>query len=172
MQSSPFPIVIALGSNLGDSLFNLRRAAGLLHDAGVEIVQASRVYWTKPWGVTDQPGFVNAALAVRTPLRPLELLDLCLATEQQMGRQRTRAWGPRTIDLDLLLYGPMSMNHPRLTLPHPGIALRDFVLAPLIDLEIPPHPAVAPNGWSKLLTDLPADQQTILSSKPWKEIET
>lgn len=163
----PFPIVLALGGNLGPPRETLERACTLLARAGIRICRRSRLYWTRPWGVTDQPPFLNAAVSVQTALRPLELLARCQGVENELGRRRERHWGPRRIDLDLLLYGSLSLRHPSLTLPHPQIARRDFVLAPLADLGVPPVAAVDPRSWSGLLADLPADQRTIIRSAPW-----
>lgn len=125
---------IALGSNLGDKEKNLRRALLLLTQQGVEVVKVSSFITTEPYGVTDQPQFLNAVCEVRTNLAPLALLDVLLATELAMGRVRLRHWGERNIDLDLLLYGNVVMNTKRLRLPHPDIQNRDFVLLPLAEI--------------------------------------
>ncbi len=125
---------IALGSNLGDRQANLKKALLLLWQQGVE-VQAVSSYWdTTPYGVTDQPRFLNAVCCVRTYLEPMALLRLLLATERQMGRVRLRHWGERNIDLDLLLYEDVVMDEPALRLPHPDMQNRDFVLLPLAEL--------------------------------------
>lgn len=125
---------IALGSNLGDKEKNLRRALLLLTQQGVEVVKASGFLQTEPYGVTDQPEFLNAVCEVRTSLAPLALLDVLLATELAMGRVRLRHWGERNIDLDLLLYGDVVMDTERLRLPHPDMQNRDFVLLPLAEI--------------------------------------
>lgn len=125
---------IALGSNLGDKEKNLRRALLLLTQQGVEVVKVSSFITTEPYGVTDQPQFLNAVCEVRTNLKPLALLDVLLATELAMGRVRLRHWGERNIDLDLLLYGNVVMNTKRLRLPHPDMQNRDFVLLPLAEI--------------------------------------
>ena len=125
---------IALGSNLGDKEKNLRRALLLLTEQGVEVVKVSSFITTEPYGVTDQPQFLNAVCEVRTNLKPLALLDVLLATELAMGRVRLRHWGERNIDLDLLLYGDVVMNTKRLRLPHPDMQNRDFVLLPLAEI--------------------------------------
>lgn len=125
---------IALGSNLGDKEKNLRRALLLLTQQGVEVVKVSSFITTEPYGVTDQPQFLNAVCEVRTNLKPLALLDVLLATELAMGRVRLRHWGERNIDLDLLLYGDVVMNTKRLRLPHPDMQNRDFVLLPLAEI--------------------------------------
>ena len=106
MQSKVFfhTAYVALGSNLGDKEANLRRALELLIERGVEIVKTSTFISTEPYGVTDQPTFLNGVCEVRTSLEPLALLHTLLEIEQEMGRVRLRHWGERNIDLDLLLY--------------------------------------------------------------------
>lgn len=139
---------IALGSNLGDKEKNLRRALLLLTQQGVEVVRVSSFISTEPYGVTDQPQFLNAVACVRTSLAPLALLDVLLATELAMGRVRLRHWGERNIDLDLLLYEDVVLDTPRLHLPHPDMQNRDFVLLPLA--EIAPklkHPTLQKTIW-------------------------
>ena len=125
---------IALGSNLGDKEKNLRRALLLLTQQGVEVVRVSSFLSTEPYGVIDQPQFLNAVACVRTSLAPLALLDVLLATELAMGRVRLRHWGERNIDLDLLLYEDVVLDTPRLRLPHPDMQNRDFVLLPLAEI--------------------------------------
>lgn len=139
---------IALGSNLGDKEKNLRRALLLLTQQGVEVVRVSSFLSTEPYGVTDQPQFLNAVACVRTSLAPLALLDVLLATELAMGRVRLRHWGERNIDLDLLLYEDVVLDTPHLRLPHPDMQNRDFVLLPLA--EIAPelkHPTLQKTIW-------------------------
>ena len=139
---------IALGSNLGDKEKNLRRALLLLTQQGVEVVRVSSFLSTEPYGVTDQPQFLNAVACVRTSLAPLALLDVLLATELAMGRVRLRHWGERNIDLDLLLYEDVVLDMPRLRLPHPDMQNRVFVLLPLA--EIAPelkHPTLQKTIW-------------------------
>ena len=125
---------IALGSNLGDKEANLRRALELLDERGVELVKVSTFICTEPYGVTDQPQFLNAVCQVRTSLEPLALLHTLLGIEQEMGRVRLRHWGERNIDLDLLLYEDVIMDTPELKLPHPDMQNRDFVLLPLAEI--------------------------------------
>ena len=125
---------IALGSNLGDKEKNLRRALELLEEHGVEVVKVSSFICTEPYGVTDQPQFLNAVCQVRTSLEPLALLHTLLGIEQEMGRVRLRHWGERNIDLDLLLYEDVIMDTPELKLPHPDMQNRDFVLLPLAEI--------------------------------------
>lgn len=124
--------VIALGSNL-DPERHLRAGQRALAER-VRITGTSRVYRTPPWGVTDQPDFLNAVVTADTFLAPLDLLDALLAIEAEQGRVRAERWGPRTLDLDLLLYDDLVLNSARLTLPHPRLHERLFVLVPLCDL--------------------------------------
>lgn len=125
---------VALGSNLGDREENLRTALKHLQENGVEVIKTSTFIETEPYGVTDQPGFVNAVCQVETELTPLELLRLLLRIEQGMGRVRLRRWGERNIDLDLLLYEDAVLESEELTLPHPDMQNRDFVLIPLAEI--------------------------------------
>ena len=136
MQSKVFfhTAYVALGSNLGDKEANLRRALELLIERGVEIVKTSTFISTEPYGVTDQPTFLNGVCEVRTSLEPLALLHTLLEIEQEMGRVRLRHWGERNIDLDLLLYEDVVMDTPELKLPHPDMQNRDFVLLPLAEI--------------------------------------
>jgi 2-amino-4-hydroxy-6-hydroxymethyldihydropteridine diphosphokinase len=130
-----FNCIIALGSNLGDKAANIAAAIARLTAADdVTLVERSRDYATEPWGKTDQDWFVNAAVAVRTALDPHALLQRCQQIEREMGRVHREKWGPRIIDLDLLIYGDEAINTPDLVLPHPYIGERAFVLAPLMDI--------------------------------------
>ena len=125
---------VALGSNLGDREENLRTALKHLQENGVDVIKTSTFIETEPYGVTDQPVFVNAVCQVETELAPLELLRLLLRIEQEMGRVRLRRWGERNIDLDLLLYEDAVLESEELTLPHPDMQNRDFVLLPLAEI--------------------------------------
>ena len=130
-----FDCIVALGSNLGDKAANIDTAIRLLAEAGdVRLVHRSRNFATEPWGKTDQDWFVNACIAVATSLKPRELLARCQEVERRMGRVPTEKWGPRIIDLDLLVYGDKAIRDPDLVLPHPHIGERAFVLAPLMDI--------------------------------------
>ena len=134
---------IALGSNLGNSKQQFLDAIEKLSNlANSRVLARSRLYRTPPWGHVDQPDFLNAVIALETPLLPHDLLDALLDIERQAGRLRNaERWGPRTLDLDLLHVEGYAVNDERLTLPHPHICERAFVLLPLHDvapdLEIP-----------------------------------
>ncbi|HKO21408.1 MAG TPA: 2-amino-4-hydroxy-6-hydroxymethyldihydropteridine diphosphokinase [Candidatus Eisenbacteria bacterium] len=129
---------VGLGSNLGEREATLREALARLGELdGIEVTAISSFRETDPVGNVDQPRFVNAAAALETSLGPRELLDSLLEVERILGRDRSREerWGPRTIDLDLLLYGGETVDEPGLEVPHPRLAERAFVLEPLLELD-------------------------------------
>ena len=136
--------LIALGGNIGDVRATLDRAIAAFCD-GVEVrlLARSSDYRTPPWGVTDQPPFINCAIAAATDLPPPALLARAQAIEAQFGRDRSRErhWGPRTLDIDLIAYDDVRLSTPTLTLPHPRLFERGFVLAPLA--EIAPERRIA-----------------------------
>lgn len=123
---------IGLGSNLGDSRSILKDAVQALSKLGA--VQVSRLYASPPMGPQDQPDYLNAAVELRTALAPLDLLNALQSIENESGRVRLRRWGERTLDLDLLFYSDQTIQNERLTVPHIGISMRDFVVLPLLDL--------------------------------------
>lgn len=125
---------IGLGSNLGDSQQLMAEAYTKLAMLGV--VKASRLYHSPPLGPQDQPHYHNAVVRLDTSLTALELLDELQKIENEAGRVRLRRWGERTLDLDLLLYGDQTIQNDRLTVPHIGIFERDFVILPLLDLDV------------------------------------
>lgn len=127
-------IFLGLGSNLGDKRSHIVLALNRLTAAGVRICQVSSLYETEPMGFLEQPSFFNAVAAVETPQLPLDLLHTCLAVEKELGRVRVVHWGPRTIDIDLLLYHDQVIQSDALTLPHPQMHLRPFVLIPLLEI--------------------------------------
>lgn len=127
---------VGLGSNMADPSAQLAGAvARLAALPKTALVAQSPFYSSKPVGPQDQPDFVNGAVWLRTELTPLALLDELQAIEQAHGRERIQHWGPRTLDLDLLLYGNETITSERLTVPHAELANRDFVLQPLLDLD-------------------------------------
>lgn len=128
---------LGLGSNVGDSAAHLRAAIELLAGQGVEIDAVSSAYVTEPVGeVLDQPDFLNAAVRVHTALEPEALLDACKAVEAERGRSfDAPRHSPRPLDVDLLLLDDLELQTPRLTLPHPEVSSRRFVLAPLLELD-------------------------------------
>ena len=128
---------LGLGSNVGDPAAHLRAAIELLGERGVEVEAVSSAYVTEPVGeVLDQPDFLNAAIRIRTALEPEALLDVCKAVEAERGRSFDAArHSPRPLDVDLLLLGDLELVSERLTLPHPEVRSRRFVLAPLLELD-------------------------------------
>lgn len=128
---------IGLGSNLGDRRATLERAVELLDAPDLTVLAVSELRETDPVGYLDQPRFLNGAAAVETELPAPELLERLLAVERELGRERDAAvrFGPRTVDLDLLLYGSQTIDEPGLTVPHPRLAERRFVLEPLAELD-------------------------------------
>lgn len=157
-RDSTAAAAVGLGANLGDRAGTMARALGLLDAApGVRVESASSLYETEPVGVTDQPRFLNAAALVRTSLQPRALLETLLGIERSLGRDRSAdavRWGPRAIDLDLLLFGDRAISERGLETPHPRLHERAFVLAPLA--EVCPdhrHPvlgATASELWASL----------------------
>lgn len=118
---------VALGSNLGDRAAHLAAARDALRALpNSRLLAASPVEETLPIGPVEQPAYLNQMVALETALRPLELLDALLAIEQSRGRQRGVRWGPRTLDLDIVLFEHQTVNHPRLRVPHPELANREF----------------------------------------------
>ena len=149
---------VGIGANLGAREETLRRAVEVLDaESGIAVVAASSVYETAPVGIVDQPYFLNAVLRVDTELSAQRLLDRLLLIEEQFGRVRKTKWGPRTLDLDILLYGDAVINQPGLQVPHPHLHKREFVLAPLCDL-IPdlPHPLLG-DSFQSLAASLDMD---------------
>jgi len=122
---------IGLGSNLGDRDATIRAAIASLPG----VVAVSKLRETEPVGVVDQPRFLNGAARLETELSARQLLDALLAVERELGRERRERWGPRTIDLDLLLYGNETLDEPGLTVPHPHLHERRFALEPLAELD-------------------------------------
>ena len=149
MARPPVIAYLGLGSNVGDRLAALTEALALL-DATPEmqLVSCSSVYETEPWGVTEQPAFLNLAAGFETPLSPTDLLAAVKSVEQAVGRTETYRWGPRVIDVDILLYGDEVVNsaEPDLQIPHARLRERAFALAPLA--EIAPHLSVPPDSVS------------------------
>ncbi|GIV20783.1 MAG: 2-amino-4-hydroxy-6-hydroxymethyldihydropteridine diphosphokinase [Armatimonadota bacterium] len=154
---------LSLGSNQGNRLSNLREAIRRLHTPQVQVIRCASVYETEPVGYdTPQPFYLNTAVQVFTTLEPLALLEYVMATEQAGGRVRTYYGNPRTIDIDIVLYEGVQMQTERLTLPHPRMHERAFVLIPL--LEIAPE-LTLPDGTPirRLL-----EQPEVRAQKVWK----
>ncbi len=148
---------LSLGSNIGDRAHQLRAAIARLAEIG-RVVAVSSFYETEPVELTDQPWFLNCAVALETAANAEQLMAALLHIEQDMGRQRTQKNGPRTIDIDILLFGDLVTNSPALTVPHPAMHQRRFVLEPLA--EIAPHARhpVLKKTVGELLAELPSGQ--------------
>ena len=131
-------VFIGLGANLGDPPVRFRVALKRMHALdGVQVSACSSLYRSRPMGPQDQPDYANAVARLTCSLTPLELLDALQAVEKELGRVRGAEvrWGePRVLDLDILLFGNLRWRHPRLTLPHPGVTVREFVVFPLLEL--------------------------------------
>jgi 2-amino-4-hydroxy-6-hydroxymethyldihydropteridine diphosphokinase len=139
-------VYLGLGSNQGNRLLHLKQAAGLLaENPGLILRRQSSIYETEPWGEAGQEDFCNQVLAFDCSLTPAELLEYCQSVEKQLGRRVTYRWGPRVIDVDILLFGDMTLDEEWLTIPHLYMKQRLFVLAPLEEIA----PAfVFPDGQS------------------------
>lgn len=126
---------LAFGSNLGDSLATLKKGRALLTDrSDISLLASSKLYETKPYGDVAQDDFLNGAILIETSLEPEELLTAIHQVEAALGRKRTIHWGPRTLDIDILLYGEEKLDLPTLKIPHVELTKRSFVLIPLKDI--------------------------------------
>jgi len=135
MSAAPQTVYVGLGSNLDNPKQQLLRAFNELGELPhTELVARSSLYRSHPLGPADQPDYINAVACLRTSLEPLELLDALQAIEQAHRRVRVQHWGPRTLDLDILLYGERQIDQPRLQVPHPHMFERSFVLQPLSEI--------------------------------------
>jgi 2-amino-4-hydroxy-6-hydroxymethyldihydropteridine diphosphokinase len=129
---------IGLGSNIGDRRKFIDDAVASLKDEpGIRFCSVSRIVETKPLGPQDQPDYLNGVVKVETRVSPVELLDRLLSIERRLGRERKKRWGPRTIDLDILLYGDRIVEHPRVRIPHPELPNRPFLQEGIRELHGP-----------------------------------
>jgi len=153
---------LGVGANLGDRLTNLQKAVDLLGaERGVRVVASSRVWETDPVGGPAQPDYLNVVIRIETELEPKELLGACRRVEEDLGRVRCVRWGPRPLDVDVLLFDDVVSNDPTLTLPHPRMLARAFVLVPLLELDADP---VLPNG--RRVLDAAVDTQGVRPFAP------
>jgi len=125
---------IGIGSNLGNRQENCSRAVEILEKRGIKVQKKSSLYETEPWGVKDQPRFINMVVQIETTLKPNDLLRLLKDIEREIGRQDSFRWGPRMIDLDILLFNALVLNEENLQIPHPYLHEREFVLRPLNEI--------------------------------------
>jgi len=160
----PNLVYLSLGSNIGDRETHLRDAIAQLAAEG-RVVAVSSFYETEPVEVTDQAWFLNCAVALETTDTPEQLMAALLRIEREMGRQRVQRKGPRTIDLDILLFGDEIIESPDLTIPHPAMHQRRFVLAPLAEIAPEVRHPILKKKIRELLDALPAGQEVRKSAK-------
>lgn len=154
-------VYLALGSNVGDAEDHIKTAIKLLNEQ-LHGIRRAPLYRSKAVGYTDQADFVNTALACETGLEPAELLAFIKSVEERTGRVQRFRWGPREIDVDLILYDDLQQQTDKLTIPHPAFRERDFVLQPLVDLDPDLVDPVSEQTVQQLLDRLPADRRSIL----------
>lgn len=153
-MTEPVSAYLSLGSNVGDRLQNLRLACAAFEERGITIRRASSVYETEPVDLREQAWFLNCVVEVETSLPPLRFLDELQQIELELGRRRTVPKGPRTIDLDILLYGNQIIREENLTVPHPALHERRFVLVPLREIAPTLKPPLLERTPEELLRDL------------------
>lgn len=152
------PVYLSLGSNVGDRLQSLRAAGDMLRATKeITVIRESRVYETAPVGEADQDPFLNMAVEIGTSLAPLTLLDRTQAIERELGRVPTRRWGPRIIDIDIVLWEQLTLENDRLTIPHREFRNRAFVLVPLAEIAAHAVDPATGNTIEKLLGMLPSE---------------
>ena len=160
-------VYLSLGGNLGDPAASMAAALRMLDtDRDTRVVAVSSLYRTPPWGKLDQPDFLNAAAEISTVLAPRALLDLCLEAERKLKRVREERWGPRLIDIDILVFGDRIIHETGLEVPHPRMLERAFVLAPLA--EIAPELAVGGRSVSERLSAVDTSGiERLASGRDW-----
>jgi len=160
-------VYLSLGGNLGDPAASMATALRLLDaDDNTRVIAVSSLYRTPPWGKLDQPDFLNAAAEISTVLAPRALLDLCLEAERKLKRVREERWGPRLIDIDILVFGDRIIHETGLEVPHPRMLERAFVLAPLA--EIAPELAVGGRSVSERLSAVDTSGiERLASGRDW-----
>jgi len=160
-------VYLSLGGNLGDPAASMATALRLLDaDDNTRVIAVSSLYRTPPWGKLDQPDFLNAAAEISTALAPRALLDLCLEAERKLKRVREERWGPRLIDIDILVFGDRIIHETGLEVPHPRMLERAFVLAPLA--EIAPELAVGGRSVSERLSAVDTSGiERLASGRDW-----
>ena len=164
MHHASYMVVLLFGANLGDRVQTLQRAADLIAERVGPVVRLSELYETAPWGVADQPTYLNQVLAVETELKPEEVLARTQAIEQELGRVRLEKWGARIIDIDMLYYDQLILQTDTLTIPHPYLHQRRFTLVPLA--EIAPdfvHPVLQKTTMELLMECADTSEVTLFS---------
>ncbi|WP_170005998.1 2-amino-4-hydroxy-6-hydroxymethyldihydropteridine diphosphokinase [Bacillus fonticola] len=157
---------LSLGSNMGDrSRFLQDAVEALTKDKAINVVQVSSLYETDPVGFEDQAPFLNSVVAIDTTFHPQELLRCIQTIEQTLGRTRLFRWGPRTIDLDILLFNQENYKSETLTIPHPRLHERAFVLVPLLEIA----PSAQLPGMDKPLSEILENQSVAKGVRPWKQ---
>ena len=158
---------LSVGSNMGDRGANLRFALKSLAELdGIQPLRGSAIYETSPWGPVAQENFLNACIELETSLSPDELLTVCQDIEHAAARSREIHWGPRTLDIDILLYDDITIETPRLTIPHPRMKERMFVLVPLMELE---EAVPVLGSLSDLLEALPPQGLIARTDEKWQD---
>ncbi len=127
-------LYLLLGTNLGDRLANIQNATHLVVERVGEVLKSSQLYQTAPWGVIEQPDFLNQVLKIKTALHPIDVLSVILKIEKQLGRERKEVWGARLIDIDILYYADVVVTMSDLVIPHPQLHNRRFTLVPLVEI--------------------------------------
>ncbi|MBI4464246.1 MAG: 2-amino-4-hydroxy-6-hydroxymethyldihydropteridine diphosphokinase [Acidobacteria bacterium] len=162
MSASPFTAYLSLGSNLGDRREQLRKACQALEKGGIHLQRISSLYETSPVDFAEQDWFLNCVLEIKTALSPLALLRQIQGIEQALGRRRQQPKGPRSIDIDILLYEDLILNLPELVIPHPRMCSRRFVLEPLLEitplLRFPDPSKSLREFWQRLTDSSPVQQ--------------
>ncbi len=158
--------VLGLGGNIGDSRKLIAAAVDrLAATPGISVEAVSALYLTPPWGKVDQPAFLNAAALIDTTLSPRQLLTAVLDIERQLGRERLERWGPRRIDIDILLFGSLEMDEPGLHIPHPRLTERAFALVPLQDVM--PDAVIGGQGIADWVAESDRQGMQILAAAGW-----
>jgi len=147
-------VYIGIGSNLGDRQKSCLRAIELLQERGIVVTKKSSLYETEPWGYKDQPQFINMAIEGETEFNPKELLMVLKNIEREIGREESLRWGPRKVDLDILLFDTIILTEGSLEIPHPLLHKRDFVLKPLCEIASDIHHPLLKMSISDLLQQL------------------
>ncbi len=173
VAASLHTVWLGLGTNLGDRAANLVAGRRLLNERGVRIVAESSIYSTAPWGGVEQPDFLNQVVAVETVLPPEELLRVVKQIESDAGRVPTIFWGPRVLDIDILLYDELTFDAKELTIPHREIKHRAFVLVPLVELLEVGKKADAAVESGAVMPKMPdgTEFSVLLSELPREEID-